>query len=252
MRLHRIFVDPSALGEGMVTIVGSEAHHVAKVLRLGVGDELLATDGQGNECLLSIVRIGQHTIVCRILSSREPEAAETRNPIVLMQCCLSSNKMDFVIQKTTEMGAAGFMPVISEKSKFRGDGASFSKKVERWQKIAEAAALQSGRAVFPPVQAILPLTQALKTPSASDAKLLLTCGPESEPAHEALPRLLDGLQEGERVFVLIGPESGLSEVELRASIAAGFAPVRMGKRTLRADTAPIVALALVLNQLGEL
>jgi 16S rRNA (uracil1498-N3)-methyltransferase len=241
-----------AIAHDQAAIVGAEAHHVRSVLRLGVGDELLATDGLGCDYLLKILRVSPDAIVCDVLGTVQPQTPETRNRIVLMQCCLSSGKMDQVMDRATQLGASRLVPVASEKSKFRGDDSRFRKKVERWSRIASAAALQSGRAVFPPVEPVTPFVRAVEAPSQNGRKLMLSLHAESKPAHEVLPELLSDLGKDDSVYLLVGPEAGFSEVERTAAMRRDFVPVRMGRRTLRAETAPIIALALVLYYLDEL
>ncbi len=250
--MHRIFLPKRAIADDRAALVGAEAHKLRNVLRLATGDELLATDGLGCDYLLRIERMAKDAVCCQVLATRKPQSPETRNQIVLMQCCLSSSKMDQVIDKATQLGASKFIPVASEKSKFRGDDSHFKKKVERWTRIAQAAALQSGRALFPPVQPIMPLTEAIQMPSDCDKKLLFSPGGEARAACDILPELLSELGQNESVYLLVGPESGFSDVERITAIKHDFIPVRMGRHTLRAETAPVVALTLVLHHLDEL
>jgi len=250
--MHRIFVSKRAITDDRAALVGAEAHKVRNVLRLAAGDELLATDGRGCDYLLKIERMAKDVVSCQVLATKKPQSYETRSQIVLMQCCLSSSKMDQVIDKATQLGASKFMPVTSEKSKFRGDDSHFKKKVERWARIAQAAALQSGRAVFPPVEAIMPLTKAIQMPSKNDKRLLFSPAGEARAACDVLPELLSDLGRNEKVYLLVGPESGFSDVERITAIKHDFIPVRTGRRTLRAETAPFVALTLVLYHLDEL
>jgi len=250
--MHRIFIPRKAIREDRADVVGAEARKVRSVLRLATGDELLATDGIGCDYLLKIERMTKDVVSCNVLATIKPQCPETRNEIVLMQCCLSSSKMDQVIDKATQLGASKFMPVTSEKSKFRGDDSHFKKKVERWARIARTGALQSGRGIFPPVEAIMPLTNAIQIPSECDKRLLFSPSDEARAACDILPELLSSLEPDESVYLLIGPESGLSDAERTAAMKHDFIPVRMGRRTLRAETAPMVALALVLHYLGEL
>jgi len=250
--MQRIYLPKKAIADGRAAIVGAEAHKVSHVLRLEPGDELLASDGRGTDFLLKIERMGPDLVSCKILATRKPRTVETRNQIVLMQCCLSSAKMDQVIDRATQLGASRFIPVASEKSKFRGEDSRVTSKVERWYRVAQAAALQSGRAVFPIVEPITPLRKALDVPSHADKRLLFSPHADAEPACNVLPSLLSDLNQGEAVYLLLGPEAGFSEAENRAAVRCRFASVRTGLRTLRAETAPIVALTLVLYHLEEL
>jgi len=252
MAQHRVFVPADAISGQKAVIAGNEAHHIRDVLRLGRGDEVVATDGEGGEYLLRIEAVDAGAILCAVLQEREPACPETACRIILMQCCLSSGKMDFVVQKATEMGASSIIPVTSERSKFRGDPRASVKKVERWRRVARAASLQCGRAVFPKIERIVPLTAALSAPAGRDVRLVFTPDSEASRARDALSGILAGIGDDSKIFLLIGPEPGFSQVERRVVTERGFVPVRLGHRTLRAETAPIVALALVLYELGEL
>ena len=252
MRLHRIFVDRSMIADGNAVIVGAEAHHIRTVLRLKPGDRLVGTDGLGSDYLLQLRRSAPDALVCEVLETAQPQSPESRSKIVLMQCCLSSGKMGQVIDRATQLGVRGIVPVVSEKSKFRGDESRFSKKVERWRRIAKSSALQCGRAHFPVIEPVLPLMQAVKTPTANAVRLLFTTDAEARPARQVLPELLSCLSQHQAVYLLIGPGAGLSPVERRAAVEHGFAGVMAAGRILRAETAPIVALTLVLYHLGEL
>ncbi|MBN1593079.1 MAG: 16S rRNA (uracil(1498)-N(3))-methyltransferase [Candidatus Coatesbacteria bacterium] len=249
--MHRIFVPREAIDGDRVVIVGAEAHHIRTVLRNEISEEFTATDGVGRDYLLKITRFSPEAVVCKVMEERAPETPETLNQVVLMQCCLSSGKMDQVIDRATQLGVSRFIPISSDRSKFRGDEDRSSKKTERWSRIAGAAALQSGRAFFPTVDSVRPLSRALKAASEADVKLLLSPDPDATPAHELLPKALVEIDETACVYLLIGPESGFSEAERRLAVERGFLPMRMGHRTIRAETAPIVALALVLHHLGE-
>jgi len=252
MRLHRIFVDRSMIADGRAVIVGAESHHIRTVLRLKPGDRLVGTDGLGSDYLLQLKRSSPDALVCEVLRTTQPQSPESRSKIVLMQCCLSSGKMEQVIDRATQLGVWGIVPVVSEKSKFRGDESRSSKKVERWRRIAKSSALQCGRAHFPVIEPVLPLMQAIRTPTDNAMRLLFTTDTKARPARQALPELLSCLSQSQAVYLLIGPGAGLSPVERRAAIEHGFAAVMVGSRILRAETAPIVALTLVLYHLGEL
>ncbi|RLC48806.1 MAG: hypothetical protein DRH70_00075 [Candidatus Coatesbacteria bacterium] len=252
MRLHRIFVDRSMVAGGKAAIVGPEAHHVRTVLRLKPGDRLIGCDGLGSDYLLRIERSGPDALVCEVLSIMQPQSPECRSRIVLMQCCLSSGKMEQVVDRAIQLGVSGIVPIVSEKSKFRGDEKQFNRKVERWRRIARSSALQCGRAHFPVIEPISPLMHAIKTPIDNAVRLLFTTDTKARSARQVLPGLLSSPSERQVVYLLIGPEAGLSPVERKTIIEHGFTAVMAGRRILRAEMAPIVALALVLYHLGEL
>ncbi len=245
--MHRFFI-PQLYNETM-TITGVDARHISKVLRMQPGDELQLVSDDGVSAIAEIAAIDAESVIVHC----KEKLAESHEPavrLVLAQGLAKGEKMDFIIQKAVEMGAYSVVPVAMEHSVVRLDGAKAQKKVERWQKIAEAAAKQSKRDIIPQVQQVQTMAQMLAANDCEtkiiayeceDKKSLRTALQEAKQAHSLSSLLL-----------IIGPEGGISEAELVAARAAGAVPVSLGRRILRAETAGLVAISAIFYETGDL
>jgi 16S rRNA (uracil1498-N3)-methyltransferase len=242
MRLTRVYVDAALEPGTRVTLAGSAASHVTRVLRLRAGDALTLFNGRGGEYAGSIDRshAGEVTVAVG-----EQRALERESPLALTlaQGVSRGNRMDLVVQKATELGVSCIAPLLTERSVVRLDPQQAARKVAHWRGIAIAACEQSGRNRVPQVATPLALQEFVSGANAG-ARLLLSPG--------AALRLDDIQPPVTEVAVLIGPEGGLSESEEELARAAGFMPVRLGPRVLRTETAAIAALALLQRNFGDL
>lgn len=278
MRLTRCFV-PSALAPGsVVTLPETAALHVTRVLRLRPGAALTLFDGRGGEYEARLlepdagaggrngarsgvqVEVGEHHVVER----------EAPLPITLLQCLARGERMDWVVQKATELGVAAIVPLASRYSVVQLDAASAARRLAHWRGIAAGACEQCGRNRVPRVTDVCAVEEACAAAAASDPPpLRLLLSPE---ATVTLPQALQrAVQErasphrggagtgtvarthaaGPPVALLVGPEGGLAEPELAAAQADGFLPCSLGPRILRAETAPIAALAAIQALAGD-
>lgn len=239
MALRRIYSDQPLRTGAAVTLTGDAANHVLRVLRLRRGDSLVLFDGSGNDFDGAIIDLSRDAVTVEVATSR---AVHTESPleITLLQGVCRGPRMDTVIQKATELGVARIRPVLTGRSVVRLDEERADRKQGHWQRVAVAAAEQSGRSRIPHVTEAQPLEAALAALSATGTRLLL------DPEGKALGR--DGLTAG-GLTLLVGPEGGLAPDERSLAQDAGFHPVRLGPRILRTETAPLAALA-VLQFLG--
>ncbi len=240
MRTIRVY-EPQSLTAGAELPLGENAsHHVGRVLRAAVGDELQLFNGEGLECLAVISAISKKQVVVTLGS---PVACHTESPlsIALGQCLSKGERMDYAVQKATELGVSTIHPLFSDRTEVKLPADRADKRVRHWQQIAVSACEQSYRGVVPDVSSPQPLQQWLTTVEA-DVKLVLDprgatpINPNMNPASVAL---------------LIGPEGGLSEAEVDAAIAAGFQSVVLGPRVLRTETAPVAAMSLLQYLWGD-
>ncbi len=242
MRLTRVYVD-APLASGMrVTLQGSAAGHLTRVLRLRVGEALTVFNGAGGEYAASI----EHAHAGRVaVAIAELRAIERESPLTLTlaQGVSRGERMDLVVQKATELGASGLAPVLAERSVVRLTAQQAERRLNHWRAIAIAACEQSGRNRLPAIASPVPLKDFLRT---SDGSMRLLLSPAATATLADLPRLVSA------ITVLIGPEGGLAEAEQEAAVAAGFKPVRLGPRVLRTETAAITALALLQREFGDL
>ena len=242
MRLTRVYVD-APLASGMrVTLQGSAAGHLTRVLRLRVGEALTVFNGAGGEYAASI----EHAHAGRVaVAIAELRAIERESPLTLTlaQGVSRGERMDLVVQKATELGASGLAPVLAERSVVRLTAQQAERRLNHWRAIAIAACEQSGRNRLPAIASPVPLKDFLRT---SDGSMRLLLSPAATATLADLPRLVSA------ITVLIGPEGGLAEAEQEAAVAAGFKPVRLGPRVLRTETAAIAALTLLQREFGDL
>jgi 16S rRNA (uracil1498-N3)-methyltransferase len=232
----RLFV-PHAQTEGPhVRIAGAELRHL-RTLRLGPGERLIVFDETGTEHEVRIERVGGHGADAIILTSHHP-ARESPLDLTLVPALLKGAKMDFVIEKATELGVRRVVPLQSRYALDRGG------RVERWRRIALAAAKQSGRTHVPEVDAPAPIADVIAR--AWPGLRLMAWEGEREAPLTALPARADA------VVVLVGPEGGFADDEVAAARAAGFHTLTLAPRILRAETAALTAVALCLHRWGDL
>lgn len=243
MRLTRVHVPGPLTSGGRHTIEGDAANHIARVLRLERGDPLTVFDGRGGEYAARIEELRKGAVIVAV-ADRSTAVRESPLSLTLAQGVSRGERMDWVVQKATELGATSIVPVLTERTVVRLDAKQAERKLLHWQGIAAAACEQSGRDRLPAVAAPLSLAEFLRAVDSRATRVLLS--PAARLRVADLPR-----PDGE-VVVLIGPEGGLAEAEQQAAVAAGFAPVRLGPRVLRTETAAVAALTLLQHHFGDL
>lgn len=237
--IPRVYLPDAAAGEQRA-LSPALAHHLGRVLRLADGAELLAFDGSGKEFEARLLG-GRREAAVRVDAVRRIEPPP-RLAIALWVGISRRTRMEWTLEKAVELGAEVIQPVISERSKIRLDDRQAERKLEHWQAIVVAAAAQCGRARLPALAPPRPLS-ALWADPPCDARLFLD--PEAKQALAALPP-----PQG-HVGLLVGPESGFSERERAEAREAGWQPVSLGPRVLRAETAGPAALAAIQALWGD-
>lgn len=242
--MHRFFI-PQPYGKNM-TISGTDARHIYTVLRMPKGTKVQIVSDDGVTALAEIADSNEDTVTLHCLEVLD-ESHEPSVRIVLAQGLAKGEKMDFIIQKAVELGVSEIIPVAMEHSVVHLEGDKAVKRVERWQKIAEAAAKQSKRDIVPKVQPVQTIAHMLEN-SHCDCKLI---------AYECEDRLglktaLQGKTELKELLLIIGPEGGISKKELQQALDKGAVGVSLGKRILRAETAALVAVAAIFYETGDL
>lgn len=240
----RFFISPEEPVERFLVLTGENAAH-GKVLRLKPQDEVMVCNGQGQEwhCTVSDVSPGQISLVVREGRESAPEAAVR---VGIYMAFPKSDKLEHVIQKATELGAFEIVAFPSARCVSRPDGKSLAKKQERWQKIAQSAAEQSGRGRIPRVIVLDSYAAALARAAQADLGLLFY---ENERAATLRMALESGPWRS--VSLLTGPEGGLEESEVEQARQAGLRVCTLGRRILRCETAPLCALSAVMYAAGE-
>ena len=218
------------------------AHHAAKVLRLGMGDEIILFDGGGGEYGAIINDIGKHGVTVKIGVHRVTERESPLN-ITLAQAISSGDKMDYTLQKATELGIAYIQPLESERSVVRLSGERAEKRIAHWQGVVISACEQCGRNKIPEVTPIRRFYDWLGMAEKSGWRLMLS--PGAELGLRDLPK------PEQPITLLIGPEGGFSTVETASAQRTGYTPIRLGSRILRTETAALAALAAMQTLWGD-
>lgn len=233
----RLFVDLPLQAGATLALPPAAARH-AQVRRVQPGDPLLLFDGGGADWPAEVLAMGRSEVTVRIGTPR-PVQRELAQAVTLAVGMPANDRMDTLVEKATELGVAVIQPLVSERSVLRLDGERAAKKQQHWQGVAVAACEQSGRACVPSIAPVLalPAWLAALPPAGAAQRLLLSPQPGAR-------RLRDVAADG-TLCALSGPEGGLAPGEQALAIAAGFVPVGLGPRVLRADTAPLALLAWV-------
>jgi 16S rRNA (uracil1498-N3)-methyltransferase len=236
----RFHVDPVLQAGLELTLPPNAARH-AQVLRLQPGDAMRLFDGRGGEWSAEVLAMGRRDVQVRVLT-HEASECELACRVTLALGMPANERMDTVIEKATELGASAIQPLVCERSVLRVAGERAERKAAHWLGIAVAACEQSGRNRVPEVEAALPLREWLDALPAAAApgemRLLLSLDRDAAPLLR-----LPGLTATPSFIVLSGPEGGLSEAEQSQAVQRGFVAASLGPRVLRADTAPLAALA---------
>jgi len=243
MRLNRIFCDGPLAADSEVQLPPAGAYHIARVLRMREGAPLSIFDGTGIEFRAEIVRIHNGSVAVRALE-RIARASESPLNVTLVQGVSRSERMDWALQKATEIGVAAIVPVLSARSVVRLDEQQAHKKQAHWRGIVIGACEQSGRTRVPSVAAPVALRSYLANTRKEGLRVVLS--PTAAASLAGLASLPG------KVELLIGPEGGLDDDEMIAAGNAGFMPVRLGPRVLRTETAALVALSVLQGLWGDL
>ena len=242
--MARFFVAPEDFQTDFMVLTDENAAH-AKVLRLKEGECVTVCDGQGREatCKVSDVSPGQISlVVCDQVDSK----AEARVSASVYMAFSKGDKLEHVIQKATELGAFEIVAFPSARCVSKPDDKSLKKKIERWQKIAESAAEQSGRGRIPDVIVLGSFSEAVQRAVLADTTILFYENERAFTLREALNQ-----KPYNSISLMTGPEGGFEEKEVRIAMDAGMSVCTLGKRILRCETAPLCALSAVMYDSGE-
>ena len=242
--MTRLFVSGDLINGSTVELEGDRARYLGRVLRLRPADEVLVFNGDGPERSAVIETITKSKVSLRIGESYE---TDTESPlrVHLVQGVSRGERMDFVIQKATELGVKRVTPVLTEYGVVKLDTKRAEKRREHWQGVAQSACEQSGRVRVPLIDAPVPLkTWFGDGPAEVDAQLILRPGAGAALAGIEAPST--------KICLLVGPEGGFSDIEYEDADIAGFMPVSLGPRVLRTETAAVAALSVLQSKWGDL
>lgn len=226
----------------VITISGDDANHISRVLRMKVGEHVTACDECGREYETVVRQTGQ-TVLLDVISSAQSQN-EPPYRAVVYQALVKGDRFDTVLQKSTELGACEIVPVICSRCTVKLTPSEYRKKVERWQRIALEAAKQCGRAVIPRVRDPITFDEAVREAAESDLPIFCYEGESTIP----LPEICGGAERPQTISILIGPEGGYADEEVKKVCESGLKMTGLGRRILRTETAaPFVLSCLVYN-----
>ncbi len=240
MRVPRIHTHQPLRADSVVALEPGPSQHLARALRMQVGDALLLFDGRGGQYPATISTIDRKQVSVT-LAAHEAFEVESPLPVQLAIGMSRGDRMDWVVQKATELGVTRITPLAAERSELRLKGERAEKKRAHWQQVAISACEQCGRNRVPAIDA--PMTPG-KWLADCDADLRLVLHHRADPA--------PAVAAPGSAALLVGPEGGLSEAEIAAAEAAGFVSLRLGPRILRTETAPLAALAIMQSRCGDM
>jgi 16S rRNA (uracil1498-N3)-methyltransferase len=252
VRLTRVYVEAPLVSGSMVQLPSETASHLAKVLRARAGDELILFNGDGREFNGALETVRGSRVSASVGDSR-PVDRESPLGITLVQCVPRGDRMDFIVQKATELGVSRIVPVLSQRSVVRLDKSQAESKSVHWRAVAVSACEQCGRNRLPAIEAAQPLLNYLGE-SAPGEGLRLIFEPESAlhadtAAQNRGTASNTAMQSAE---IAIGPEGGFAPEELEAFRVTGFSQVGLGPRILRTETAAIAAVVWLQARFGDL
>lgn len=242
--MPRFFIRQNQIENDLIHIVGEDAHHIARSLRMAQGEKIEVVDMQSNLYNCTLVEFIQDKEVVAKIDSQEKCDTEPSHKITLYQALPKSDKMETIIQKSVECGVFEIVPFNSERCIAKLDKKDSDKKIARWQKIAEGASKQSGRGLIPQVKEVLSFAQMIEDAKKKD--LVLFCY-EAENG-ETIKNALSQVKPTDTIALIVGSEGGFSIKEAEQIKQNGIKSVGLGKRILRCETAPAFALACIMYE----
>jgi 16S rRNA (uracil1498-N3)-methyltransferase len=253
---HRFFVSSSNI-HGSRIILDDEAdlRHIISVLRLGAGDEIALFDEKGDEHLALIDKVRKQRIEALVVGALRSEV-ESPLSVTLFQGLPKGDKMDFAVRSATQLGVGAIVPLLTERTVPRLAEGKVGDRLGHWARVAREATAQSGRSLIPAVERPMMLSEAFKKSSECDLSLLFWEGVGARhdpPAWHASPLrdVLAKYDSARKVSLFIGPEGGFSTSEVEEARGYGIIAVSLGPRILRTEVAGVVALSIVMYELGD-
>lgn len=245
MPVYRFFVPGEQIMADCAEITGDDVNHIKNVLRMTPGEKVVISCGQGIDYYCIIKDVQSEAILLEI---EKEEQVQTELPvkIVLFQALPKADKMEWIIQKAVELGAAEIVPVRTKRSVVRLDEKKAAKKQQRWQAIAEAAAKQSGRGIVPGVHPVVSFSEALSYADELEQKVIPY---ELYDNMQETKTVIEQVVKADSIGIFIGPEGGFERGEVEQAMEAGVLPISLGRRILRTETAGLAILSVLMFQI---
>ncbi len=235
MRIPRIYTSAKLTLNTSIELDSDASSHVGKVLRMKSGYQITLFNGDGADYAATISEVTKKSVTVSIDGSKETNTESCLHTHI-GQVISRGDRMDYMIQKSTELGVSEITPLTSERCEVKLKGDREEKRIKHWQQIAISAAEQCGRAKVPVINAITDLDEWIKNKSEEELGLVM---------HHRTKQSLTDLKKPQKTRLLIGPEGGLSESEIESAIAKGFTATTLGPRVFRSETAPIATLSII-------
>lgn len=248
--MYKFFVKSNQIDENIINIIDDDVNHIKNVLRLEIEEKIEVCDITDSvNYLCEIIELHNKLVKCKILeklsNNKEPDVF-----LHIFQGLPKAEKMETIIQKTTEIGVSEITPVVMKRCVVKLDNKSAVKKVERWQKIAEVAAKQSKRDKIPQINLPIDLKNIYKNLENYDIVLVAYENEENNSIKEVLKKV--SKKQGLKIAVIIGPEGGIDETEINELQSHNIQTISLGKRILRTETAPIVLSSVIMYEFDEM
>ena len=243
--MSRFYVPKDAVREGAIFVSGDEAHHILDVMRLKVSDEVVAFDGSGKEYIGFVKEAGRKSLTIQISRTREAAGIASKR-LTLIQAIPKKEKMDYIVEKATELGVGSIVPMITERTIVRWDDDKKDSAVKRWQRIAREAAKQCGRLDIPVIEPVRSFAEIAKDIERYDRVLLAALSDGAIGLRQALKDF-----NGKDIAVAIGPEGDFTPDEIKSMRQANVTLVNLGRLVLKSDTAGLAVLAILSYELSN-
>jgi 16S rRNA (uracil1498-N3)-methyltransferase len=237
--MSRFYVSKESVKGNQILISGKEAHHILDVMRLKVSDQIVVFDGTGKEYIGKVKEASRKSLSLEIIKERDAVNQE-RYGVTLIQAIPKKDKMDYIVEKATELGVGRVIPITTARTIPDWNESKKAGIVERWQKIAQEAAKQCGRAILPEIGQISTLEEAVRNIDGYNPKLIAALSDKAVKLKDALKNCPPG-----NIIAAIGPEGDFTPEEIDFANGAGFKTISLGPRVLKSDTAALALLAMI-------
>lgn len=243
--MSRFYIPHESVRGKTIVVSGEEAHHIIDVMRLKPGDGVVTFDATGREYIGIIKEVVKRSLVIDITEERE-SSAKCGMPVTLIQAIPKKDKMDYIVEKATELGVRTIAPVFTERTIPKWDKRKMASQAERWRKIAREASKQCGRSDIPEIEEVAYFSDIIGKFKGCGRAFMAALSERAVPFKEALkgPR-------PDTVTVAIGPEGDFTSGEIEEAVSAGFRLVSLGPRVLKSDTAGLAVLAVLNHEYAD-